>query len=459
MRPAASKPRYRFAEFTVSPSRRVLLRGGRELPLIPRYFDLLLLLIERRNEAVHRRDIIDAVWSDVVVSDGALSQAVRSLRRTLGDSPREPVFIRTVSRHGYRFVFAGVVEEDDQTPLSMVVSAAAACSEPEDDDPMEAAIGRLLAGEESDEDRLRESAERLHSLGTAEALRRLGRRPGHERARAFLRDTRWDVSGAGPVPIFGQPGAFETAAILIDLRLRRATRLAGRRWLSGTLGGALAGLAAGYGGALVLRFGPDSAASDSVLVALPLVGFFIGGLGAAGVAAGLSAAETLARSFRGSALVVLGAIGGGSIGAAAHLLGRLTLEGLFGRDLSPIAGGFEGLIIGGAVGLGYALTTPRSEGGMASPRGKDRFLSAALTGLVCAIAAMALAWSGRHLGAMSLDFMSQTFPGSQVGLTPLAHLLGEEAPKTVTRVVISGWEGWMFGAGLILGLTSRPRSD
>ncbi|PYQ18150.1 MAG: CadC family transcriptional regulator, partial [Acidobacteria bacterium] len=54
---------------------------------------------------MHRREILDAVWSDVVVSDGALSQAVRTLRRALGDDPREPVFIRTVSRHGYRFVF------------------------------------------------------------------------------------------------------------------------------------------------------------------------------------------------------------------------------------------------------------------------------------------------------------------------------------------------------------------
>src|SRR5437899_12578140 len=65
---------YRFAEFTVSPSRRTLTRAGREVPLIPRYFDLLVLLIDRRREAVHRQDILEAVWSDVVVSDGALAR-------------------------------------------------------------------------------------------------------------------------------------------------------------------------------------------------------------------------------------------------------------------------------------------------------------------------------------------------------------------------------------------------
>jgi len=105
--------RYRFSEFVLSPRRRVLVRDGRELPLIPRYFDLLVFLVAHRSEAVHRRDIFDRVWSDVVVSDSALSQAIRTIRRTLGDDSREPRFIRTVSRHGYQFVWAEVTEEDD----------------------------------------------------------------------------------------------------------------------------------------------------------------------------------------------------------------------------------------------------------------------------------------------------------------------------------------------------------
>ena len=105
--------RYRFGEFTLSAQRRLLVREGQEVPLIPRYFDLLLLLVERRREAVHRNEIFDRVWGDVTVSDSALSQAVRTIRRTLDDDPREPRFIRTVSRHGYQFVFDEVVEEDE----------------------------------------------------------------------------------------------------------------------------------------------------------------------------------------------------------------------------------------------------------------------------------------------------------------------------------------------------------
>ncbi len=106
--------RYRFNEFTLCPRRRLLVREGREVPLIPRYFDLLLLLIERRREAVHRREIFERVWADAIVSESALSQAVRTIRRALDDDPREPRFIRTVSRHGYRFVFPDVIEEDEE---------------------------------------------------------------------------------------------------------------------------------------------------------------------------------------------------------------------------------------------------------------------------------------------------------------------------------------------------------
>lgn len=105
--------RYRFSDFTLSPQRRLLVREGREVPLIPRYFDLLVLLIERRDTAVHRREIFERVWADANVSDSALSQAIRTIRRTLDDDSREPRFIRTVSRHGYRFVLPDVIEEED----------------------------------------------------------------------------------------------------------------------------------------------------------------------------------------------------------------------------------------------------------------------------------------------------------------------------------------------------------
>ena len=472
--------RYRFSGHILSPARRTLVREGRELPLMPRCFDLLVLLVERRNEAVSRGEILDTVWSDVVVTDGALSQAVRILRRTLGDDPREPTFIRTVQRHGYRFICDDVVEEPDDGPPELVRTATAepvgdatpefvgattaepgrAATAPEASDSFDRALETLLGDDSGDAEaadvRRRQAAETLHQLGTAEALHRLDRREGHAVARAYLRDTRWDVPGAGPVPLFGHPGWLAAACVLFLLRIRRGARLAGRRWTAAAAGGAAAGAIAGLLGGLVLRFGPGSTAGDGVVAMLPLLGTAIGGVAAAGVGAGLAAAEAAFRARRRLALAVAGASSGLAIGATAHFLGRLVLEGLFGRDLSPLTGAVEGLVLGGAVGLGYGLATPTAEGGMATPQGLARVRVALLTGLSCALAAGMLGWSGRFLGAMSLDFMAQSFPGSQVGLAPLARLLGEQEPGIVTRVAISVFEGLLFGSGLAAGLTRRP---
>ena len=114
--------RFRFAEFVLSPRQRLLWRNGTPVALIPKYFDLLLMLVMRRHDAVSKQTIFDEVWRDVVVSDGALSQAVRTLRRTLGDDSREPRFIRTVPRHGYQFVWTEVIEEIDEGQVASAVS-------------------------------------------------------------------------------------------------------------------------------------------------------------------------------------------------------------------------------------------------------------------------------------------------------------------------------------------------
>jgi DNA-binding winged helix-turn-helix (wHTH) protein len=464
--PGHARPRFRFGKFTVSTARRALLRDGEEVPLIPRYFDLLVLLLERRHEAVHRREILEVVWSDVVVSDGALSQAVRTLRRTLEDDSREPIFIRTVSRHGYRFVHAGVIEETDDLAAVPAVASASVAAPPSAaprSDPFEEAIGRLLSPAaspegEGAEDVRRAAAETLHALGTEVSLRRLDQRPGHEAGRAILRDARWDVPGAGMVPLIGHPGGFTSMRILIGLRMRRAARIAGSRWTAAAGGGAAAGVAAGFMGGMVIYSASETAPSPRLPLVFALVGAIIGGLGAAGVGAGLAVAEALARSMRGAALVALGALGGGTIGLVAHTIGRWTLEGIFGHDLSPVGGALEGLAIGGAAGLGYALSTPRpGGGGMATPRGWSRLSAAAVTGGCCALAGMIVTALGGNLGGVSLDYMARSFHGSEVGLAPLARLFGERDLGPITRGVLSAYEGLLFGAGLTLGLTRRPR--
>src|SRR5262249_35769106 len=191
-------------------------------------------------------------------------------------------------------------------------------------DPFAAPLATLLDRTADPDDR-RAAAESLHALGTAETLRRLDAAPGHERARALLRDARWDVPGAGAVPWLGQPGWPLMGVHLAVLRLRRAARLVATRWAAAALGGAAAGVVGAVLGSLMLLQAPGSAAPRTLPVVLAVVGGLVGGIGAAGVGAGLAAAEALVRSLRTLALIVMGALGGGLTGLLATGLLRLAV--------------------------------------------------------------------------------------------------------------------------------------
>lgn len=465
---AVQVPRYRFSDFILSPRRRLLVRGTRELPLIPRYFDLLVFLVERRHQAVHRREIFDRVWGDVIVSDSALSQAIRTLRRTLEDDSREPRFIRTVSRHGYRFVCPDVVEEDDddgwvgdrgERPGSGDPPPADPAAGGEESDPFEPLLARVTrpARSEAEEEEQREAAELLHALGTAEALRRLDTRPGHAAARALLRDTRWNVPGAGDVPVVGAPASIAVARELMASRLRRAARLVALRWAGASIGGGIAGCAAGAAGGFLLASAPGSATPMAVVPVLAAIGGGCGAVGGAGVGAGLAAAEATVRSWRTPALVVGAAIGGGAVGLAVQWLARWSLETLVGLDVA-IGGGVEGLVIGATAGMGFALATRGVQGGLAAFRGRRRLAAAAVTAALCGAGAFALAMAGRPLVGGTLHAIARDARGSQMNLAPLTRLIGEPDFGPVSRALLGTGEGAVFGFGLAMGLMRRPSS-
>ena len=494
--------RYRFGDFELSPARRVLADGGRVVPLIPRYFDLLVLLIEQRERAVGKQEIFDRVWSDVVVSDSALTQAIRIIRRTLGDDPREPKFVRTVSRHGYQFVFApvateadagpwratsdadtvpedsatpqagdpidrGVVAASDRMPDAALVTSGSVVDEgaPGDLPPadsysplLDVLLRRGPYSEATDEQRY-DAAVALHDLGTAGALQRLGQQSGHEEARAILRDARWDSAAAGPVPLLDAPGRARVIRVLLARRARQALALASTRWAAGALGAAVAGTCAGLLGGLAMRLVPGSEADAHIALTLALVGALAGFLAGAGIGTGLVAAEAVARSARAVALIAGAAITGLITGWIAHHGARAVMSGLFGRDIPDMGGPVEGLVLGAATGLGYAIATRRlAQGGMATPRGWSRARVALITGTVAGLGGLVLALVGGNLVGASLDLMAGTFAGSQVGLEPFARLLGEDRLRPVTKMVVSGLEAFAFGVGVASGLTLRPRS-
>ncbi len=93
-----------FADFTLDPGNRLLLRGDEPVELGGRYFDALVMLVRERGQLISKDRLHEEVWRGVPVTDEALSQAIMALRRALGDDAARPRFIETVPRHGYRFI-------------------------------------------------------------------------------------------------------------------------------------------------------------------------------------------------------------------------------------------------------------------------------------------------------------------------------------------------------------------
>lgn len=95
--------RLRFSEFTIDESTRQLLRGGQEVHLSPKAFDLLMALLEVRPRALSKVELHARLWPDTFVSDANLAGLVAEVRGAIGDDARAPQFVRTVQRYGYAF--------------------------------------------------------------------------------------------------------------------------------------------------------------------------------------------------------------------------------------------------------------------------------------------------------------------------------------------------------------------
>lgn len=104
---------YRFDCFTLDVGERTLWRDDAVLDVSSRYFDALVLMVQEAGGLVSKDRFMDEVWRGVPVTDEALTQCIKSLRRALGDDAARPRFIETVPKHGYRFV--AVVQQDEES--------------------------------------------------------------------------------------------------------------------------------------------------------------------------------------------------------------------------------------------------------------------------------------------------------------------------------------------------------
>lgn len=95
---------FRFGEYTLDRDARELRRHDRLITLSPKVFDCIAYLIEHRNRAVGRDELVAAVWGKADVADPLLGQILVKARRVIGDSGDGQHAIRTVPRYGYRWV-------------------------------------------------------------------------------------------------------------------------------------------------------------------------------------------------------------------------------------------------------------------------------------------------------------------------------------------------------------------
>jgi len=97
--------RVRFGTFVIDSETRELLRQDACVPLSPKAFDLLALLIARRPHAVSKADIRKHLWPETFVSESSLPSLVSEIRDAIADHRRKPGLLRTVHGFGYAFQF------------------------------------------------------------------------------------------------------------------------------------------------------------------------------------------------------------------------------------------------------------------------------------------------------------------------------------------------------------------
>jgi TolB-like protein/DNA-binding winged helix-turn-helix (wHTH) protein/Tfp pilus assembly protein PilF len=108
---------YEFGPYRLEPFTRRLLRDNDPVPLTPKAFDTLLALVERRDRAVDKAELMRLVWPDSFVEESNLSQTIFVLRKTLGDDSNGTRYIETVPRRGYRFAADVRTPAETPTPI------------------------------------------------------------------------------------------------------------------------------------------------------------------------------------------------------------------------------------------------------------------------------------------------------------------------------------------------------
>jgi len=116
MTPAKSSA-FLFDDIRVEPATFRVFKAGRAIQLEPKALRLLLFLIENRDRAVGKEEILNTVWNGTYVTENALTREIGKLRKLLGDDPKAPKYIETVHTLGYRFIADLDDASSEETPV------------------------------------------------------------------------------------------------------------------------------------------------------------------------------------------------------------------------------------------------------------------------------------------------------------------------------------------------------
>ena len=210
-----------------------------------------------------------------------------------------------------------------------------------------------------------------------------------------------------------------------------------------TLGGGAVGVAGG----LLYGFGasPDplrpAVGAASFLIVMLSVNIFAAALAGFAIGSGMAAAHRIAGP-KIAATALGAALGGLVVGAAVKLLGIDAFSVLLGKAPIGIAGGLEGMVLGGAIGIGSHLSIARV-------RSWPSISGAALMG---SLAGAILPLMGGKLMGASLDALNEAFPESPLNIDSLGRWFGEDHFGLVSQTVFGTFEGFLLGAGITFAI-------
>jgi class 3 adenylate cyclase len=103
-RSMADAPTVHFGPYRLDPANARLWQGTQPLRLTPKAFQVLCYFVDHPGQLVTKDDLFAAAWPETVISDATLASCIQEVRQTLGDDAKQPRYIETVHRRGYRFI-------------------------------------------------------------------------------------------------------------------------------------------------------------------------------------------------------------------------------------------------------------------------------------------------------------------------------------------------------------------